>query len=147
MKTKNIEKWLLLEQSGELSPRRKKMLNACPEADEKRRKLHALCAAVSHTEVEEPSPWAATRIHARLQAERRSILLSARVWKPVLALAACLTVVVSRLDFTPESSPAAVASVEVGVADVWNVQFEEDLADLENLILAMSGDPLDIMEM
>jgi hypothetical protein len=64
-----------------------------------------------------------------------------------LALAACLTLVVVTLDFTPEPSAVSVAAVAVGDEDEWNVQFEEDLVELENLILAISGDPLDIMEM
>jgi len=146
MKTKQIEKWLLLEQTGELSERKRRLLNACPEADAKRAELKALCSAVVPSDAE-PSPWAVTRINARLQTERRSILLPLRVWKPILALAACLTLVVTTLDFRPESSAVSVAAVAVGEVDVWNVQFEEDLVELESLILAISGDPLDITEM
>ncbi len=146
MNAKQIEKWILLEQSGELSPRRQKVLNASPEADAKRAELNALCAAVTSPDVE-PSPWAVTRINARLQTERRSILLPARVWKPILTLAACLTLAIATFDFMPESSPVSVAAVAVGETDVWSVQFEEDLAELESLILAISGDPINIMEM
>ena len=146
MKTKQIEKWLLLEQTGELSERKRRKLNACPEAEAKRAELNALCKAVEPSDAE-PSSWATTRIHARLQAERRSVLLPLRVWKPILALAACLTLVVMTLDFRPESSAVSVAAVAVGEVDVWNVQFEEDLVELESLILAISGDPLDITEM
>jgi hypothetical protein len=69
------------------------------------------------------------------------------VWQPILALAACLTLVVTTFDFTPESSPASVAAVAVGEVDAWGVQFEEELAELESLILAISDTPLDIAEM
>ena len=40
-----------------------------------------------------------------------------------------------------------VVAVATAGMDVWNVQFEEDLVELESLILAMSGDSVDIVEM
>lgn len=144
MNEKKIEKWILLEQTGELSPRRQKILNGCSQAQTKRDELNALLSAVSSPKTE-PSPWAVARINARLQKERRTLL--ARVWKPILALAACLTLAFTVLDFTPDPSAIIFASVEAEMADEWNVQFEEDLAELESLILAISDDPLDIMEM
>lgn len=146
MNAKKLEKWVLLEQTGELSPRRQKILNACPEAQVKRNEFNALMAAVPVADAE-PSPWTATRIHARLQQERRPVLLPARVWQPILALAACLTLVVTTFNFTPESSPTSVAAVAVGEVDTWGVQFEEDLVELEGLILAISDTPLHIDEM
>ncbi len=144
MKTKKLEKWLLLEQSGELSPRHQRLLDACPEAQAGREELNALCASIPESGAE-PSPWAATKIAARLRKERRSILLPSRVWKPILAMAACLTLLVSTLDFNQTSS-TPVTVMKSGM-DVWNEQFEEDLIELESLILAISGDPIDIMEM
>jgi ferric-dicitrate binding protein FerR (iron transport regulator) len=146
MNAKKMEKWLLLEQSGELSDRKRRILDACPEAKEKRAELKTLFDAVQPFE-HEPSAWAATRIDARLRKERRSILLPVRVWKPILAAAACLTIIVATLDFTPESSVNSVADVAVGEVDAWSVQFEEDLAELEGLILAISDTSLNIMEM
>ena len=147
MKTEKLEKLLLLEQSGELSVRQRKQLEACPEAVVKRKEIKALCTAVCPSGAE-ASPWGAVRIDARLRAERRSLLLPARVWKPVLALAACLTLLVSIWNFGPESSSAPPVTVQaVKSADVWNVRFEEDLAELESLIVAISGDPLSITEM
>ena len=146
MNARKLEKWLLLEQTGELSPSKQKRLNACPQAQTKREEISSLFSQIPAVE-QDPSAWAVTRIHARLETEKRLLLLPIRIWQPVLALAACLMLAVTMFDFTSETSASAVASVEVGVVDVWNVQFEEDLAELENLILAMSGDPLDIMEM
>ncbi len=146
MNAKKLGKWILLEQTGELSTRKQKILNACPEAQAKRDELKAFCGAIVPSEAE-PSPWAVTRIRARLKTERRSILLPARVWQPILALAVCLTLVVTTFNFTPEPSVVSVAAVVVGEVDVWNVQFEEDLVELESLILAISGDLLDITEM
>lgn len=146
MNAKKIEKWILLEQTGELSARRRKILDACPDAQKMREELDLIFNAVPSVDAE-PSPWASVRIGARLKKERRPVFLSVRVWQPILALAACLTLIVTTLDFTPDSSPSSVAAVAVGEADVWNVQFEEDLAELEGLILAISDAPLDIMEM
>ena len=51
------------------------------------------------------------------------------------------------IDFPPQSSEITAASVEAAVQDDWTAEFEEDLAELESLILAMSDAPLDIMEM
>jgi hypothetical protein len=146
MKTNKLEKWILLEQSGELSPRRRKILEACPDAAAKRAELNALCTAVRPVSAE-PSPWAATRINARLKTERRSLLLPARVWQPILALAACLTLVVTTFDFMPETSTTPSTVLTAAETYAWSVQFEEDLAELESLILAISGTPLDITEM
>lgn len=146
MNAKKLEKWILLEQTGELSPRRQKILNQCPGVQERRDELKTLFDAVSLS-AGEPSPWAATRIHARVQRGHRPVLLSARAWRPILALAACLTLIVTTIDFRSDSSPSSVAAVAVGEVDGWNVQFEEDLAELEGLILAISDTSLDIMEM
>ncbi len=146
MKTNKLEKWILLEQSGELSPRRRKMLDACPDAAAKRAELNALCSAVQPADAE-PSPWCVTRINARLKTERRSLLLPARVWQPILALAACLTLIVTTFDFMPETSTTPPTVLTAAETYAWSVQFDEDLAELESLILAISGTPLDITEM
>jgi ferric-dicitrate binding protein FerR (iron transport regulator) len=147
MKAKQLEKWILLEQSGELPPRLQKKLNACPEAQAKRDELAALFSAVQASDAE-PSQWAAAKIHSRLQKERRSLLLPVRVWQPVLALAACLTLAVMTFDFAPEPSPVSIEAVAAAVeGDAWSTRFEEDLVELEGLILAISDTPLDIMEM
>jgi len=145
MKTKKLEKWLLLEQTGELSKRKQRRLNNLPETQAKRDELNALCAAVSVV-AEEPSPWTVAKIDARLRKERRSILLPARVWTPILALAACLTLVVGTWDFKPVPSVDSV-SVVVSETEAWTAQFSEELVELESLILAISDSSLDIREM
>lgn len=163
MKTKTLEKYLLLEQSGELSTRKRRLLEACPEAQAKRDELTVLRAATPRSEVE-PSPWAATKIAARLREERRPVVTFSKVchslrslprmrgaslaslgWKPIFLMAACLMLVVNTFNFKQTSTDSAViAETEM---DVWNNQFEEDLVELESLILAMSGDLVDSMEM
>lgn len=145
MNTKKLERLLLLEQSGELTPRQRRALARADGAEPARRELAALRAAVQMPEAE-PSPWTVAKIDARLREERRPALVWLR--KPALALAACLVLAAGILNFhgkqTSSTSAAVVAAAE---ADVWSDQFEGNLVELENLITAMSGDPLDIMEM
>ncbi len=145
MKMKTLEKYLLLEQSGELSARQRRQLDACPEAQAKRDELNVLCAATPTAAVE-PSPWTTTKIAARLREDQRPAFTFSKVWKPVFLTAACLMLVVNTFDFkqTPSSSAVVATTVEVNVR---YDQLEEDLVELESLILAMSGDSLDIMEM
>ncbi len=144
MKTTTLEKLILLEQSGELSVRQHRLLDACPEAQTKRDELMVLHAATPIAEVE-PSPWATTKIAARLREERRPAVTFSKVWKPVFLTAACLMLAVSTFNFKQTSTDSAV--VVATEMDAWNDQFEEDLVELESLILAMSGDSFDIMEM
>ena len=145
MNAKKIERWILLEQTGELSPRRKAQLDACPEAQALRDELQALQRAIPPVEVQ-PSPWATSRIQARLKTESRTVLLPARAWQPILALAACLTVAVMWFTVRPGSSPetrtssvpSAVAAYSVEDVDAWDMEFEEDLEELEVMILDIS---------
>lgn len=152
MKTKKLEKWLLLEQSGELSPRQLSRLGrelaASGQARSVRKELGRLKDSIITPEVE-PSPWTVARIAARLREEHRSGLTFSRALKPVLALAASLMVVSGILNFHGKQTPSTSTAVVVAAAgvDVWNDPLEEDLGRLENLIVAISGDPLDIMEM
>jgi hypothetical protein len=151
MKTNRLEKQLLLEQSGELSPRQlrrlRRILAASGEARALRSELGLLKGSVLLPELE-PYPWIVTRIAARLRTEARPGLAFSRVWKPALALAAGLAVVTGILNFhDAQFSSAPVAVVAAAGVDVWDDPFEEDLNRLENLIVAASGDSLDIMEM
>ena len=149
MKTPKLEKLLLLEQSGELSSRQRRCLDRelrrSAEARRMRDSLQIMRAAVAVPETE-PAPWSVVKINARLRGELRAVTLS-RVLKPALALAACLLVAVSLFEFSrPAPSPVVAVTVTTEV-DVWNDPLGEDLDKLENLILAISGDPLDVMEM
>ncbi|MGE4489838.1 MAG: hypothetical protein AB7E95_09875 [Kiritimatiellales bacterium] len=156
MKTTKLEKWLLLEQTGELSAKQLRVLGRELEASEEARTLrdalNRLSRAVDKT-TDDPDPWVVTKINARLRAEQPHLSLVSRVWKPVLALAACLLAVAGIWSFHGTDTPVAtVASVAPAAATVksddgWTDPFEEDLEELENLIVAISGYPLDIMEM
>jgi ferric-dicitrate binding protein FerR (iron transport regulator) len=151
MKIKKLEQWLLLESSGELSPRKLRQLERELAASENARTLRLelgrLKGSILSPEIE-PSPWTGAKIAARLREERSPVRTVTRVLKPALALAACLALVTGILNFHgKQTSSASVAVVAAAGVDVWNDPLEEDLSRLENQILAISGDSLDTMEM
>jgi hypothetical protein len=152
MKTAKIERWLLLEQSGELSFRQLRQLGRELDNSEKARELRddlgRLRGAIVMPRIE-PSPWYITRITARLRQETRPSLNSYKVLKPALALTAGWVVMIGILNFHGEqtSSPSTAVLLAAAEVDVWNDPLGEDMGELESLIVAISGDPSDIMEM
>jgi ferric-dicitrate binding protein FerR (iron transport regulator) len=149
MKRNKLEKWLLLEQSGELSPRQLRRLERELAVSENarmlRQELGRLKGAILLPEIE-PSPWTVTKIAARLR--HRPVLTVTWVLKPVFALAACLIVVAGILNFHGKQTfSAPVVVMAAAGVDVWNDPLEDDLRRLESQIVAISGDSLDIMEM
>ena len=149
MKMKKIEKWLLLEASGELSPRQLRRLERELAVSEDARILRGdlgrFRGSVLRQEIE-PSPWAAAKIAARLREEHHPARTVTRGLKPALALAACLALVAGVLIFHGKKTSLASIAV-VAAADVWNDSLEEDMSRLEGQIMAISGDSFDIMEM
>jgi len=152
MNMKKIEKWLLLEQTGELSPKQLRCLNRVLAESERARALRedldAFRGSIHKTDVQ-IAPWAVAKISARLQGESPSVAAGSRLWKPALALAAGVLVMAGVFNFhggkdSSASADAVLATVEEGV---WDDPYEEDLSQLESLIVAMSSDPIDIMEM
>jgi hypothetical protein len=152
MKTAKIERWLLLEQSGELSFRHLRQLGRELDNSEKARELRddlgRLKGSIITPKIE-PAPWCTKRIDARLSQENRPSLNLYRVLKPALALAAGLVIVAGILNFHGEQTSSTSTAVLLAAAevDVWNDPIGEDMGKLENLMVAISGDPLDIMEM
>ncbi|MEI8205791.1 MAG: hypothetical protein WCG03_02825 [Kiritimatiellales bacterium] len=151
MKRKKLEKCLLLEQSGELSPRQLRQLERELAASENarilRQELGRLRGSVLLPETE-PFPWTVARISARLREERRPVLTATQVIKPVLALAACVMAVAGIFNFHgKQAASSPVAVVAAAGVDVWNDPLEGDLSRLERQIAAISGDSIDIMEM
>ena len=151
MKMKKIEKWLLLEASGELSPRQLRRLERELAVSEDARILRGdlgrFRGSVLRQEIE-PSPWAVAKIAARLREERHPARTVTRGLKPALALAACLALVAGILIFHEKQvSSASVAVLAAAGSDVWNDSLEEDMSRLESQIMAISGDSLDTIEM
>jgi ferric-dicitrate binding protein FerR (iron transport regulator) len=152
MKTVKIERWLLLEQSGELPDRKRQRLRreleSSAEVRRLRDELDRLYGAMPQTD-EKPGPLTLQRIHARLGRESRPLLFF-RQWKPALALAAGLAVIAGLLIFheKPGTASAVVfATAEADPGEVWDDPLAGDLEELETLILAISESPLDIMEL
>jgi len=152
MKTEKLQKWLLLEQSGELSSRNLRRLERELAGSEKNRRLRndlsRLRGAVV-TPVIEPSPWCIIKIAARLNQESGTSLNFYKLLRPSLAFAAGLAIIIGISNFHGEqtSSPSAAVLLAAVEVDVWNDPVGEDMGKLESLIVAISGDPSDIMEM
>ena len=150
MKMKKLEKWLLLEASGELSPRQLRRLGRELTASEDvrmlRQEIAQLRGSILSPEIE-LSPWTVAKIATRLREERRPVS-TVRVLKPGFALATCLVLVVGILNFHGKQNSSSLATVVAAAGvDVWNDPLEEDLSRLERQIMAISGDSLDAMEM
>jgi hypothetical protein len=151
MKTNKLEKLLLLEQSGELSSGQRGRLEHELQVSDKARKLRSdlrmLSGSINEPDVE-LSPWTVARIDARLREKSRPAFNPATLWKPALALAAGLTLISGIFNFNENqiSSAPAVAVIGTTEVDVWSVPFEEDLNRLETLIMAISVNPADLME-
>jgi ferric-dicitrate binding protein FerR (iron transport regulator) len=149
VKTRKLEKWILLDQTGELSARKKRRLDREMEASANARRvrddLNRLTNAMSSFDVE-PSVWSAQRIHARLLNQERKPVFVPN-WKPALALAAGLAVVAGLWTFRPETDSTAVFAASGASLEkiVWEDPLAEDLAELETMIVAISESPLDIM--
>ena len=152
MKITKIQKWLLLEQSGELTVKQQKKLaralSASADARQMRDALNALRGAASPVDPE-LSPWTVSTICARLRTENRSARGAMKVLRPALLVAACLIGITVAFNFHEKDFRSTSTAVVATVAEVyvWNVPNEEDLVELENLMVAISSDPLEFMEM
>jgi len=145
-----LEQLLLLEQSGELSADQKQQLDtqlaASPEARQQREVLIALAGAIPPVEAE-PAPDAAARIAARLQQTPAGApvprSLFRPVWKPALAAAAALTLLLGVRAIRPTTvSETSVAEVTVETDEFWADPFEADFAELDSLIAEAESDDL-----
>ena len=141
MNPKQLEQLLLLEQSGELSPQQRRDLDAelaaTPEARRFRDQLRALSAAVPPPAAA-PAPDAAARIAARLAPRPRMV-----VWKPLLATAAALALLLGVYTFRPGPASAPVETAAVAAAaeeEEWTDPLDAEFTELESLLAAISTD-------
>ena len=145
MNTKQLERLLLLEQTGELSPSQRRALDAelaaSPEARRFRDQLRALAAAAL-VPAASPAPDAAARIAARLQAKRKPAFAFQPAWKPALAAAAALALFVGVRSFQrPATTPAETAAVATAAEDEdWTDPLDAEFTELESLLAAMAAD-------
>ena len=140
MNSNQLEQLLLLESSGELSPSQRRALDAelaaSPEARRFRDQLRALAAAAP-APAAGPAPDAAARIAARLAPRLRMV-----VWKPLLATAAALALLLSVYTFRPDpaSAPIETAAVETAADEEWTDPLDADFTELEELLYAIAAD-------
>lgn len=153
MNPKQLEPLLLLESSGELSPKQRCILDAelaaSPEARRFREQLRTLTAAI-RPPVAMPAPETAASIDARLQQKSKSAFVLLPAWKPALAAVATLALLlgvrtVHRARPSLSTETTAAASVET---EEWTDPFDAEFAELESLLFAIaSDDSLEITEL
>jgi len=147
MNPHELERLLLLEQSGELAPRQRRALDAELAASETARRLRdrlrAWTAAVPPPAAA-PAPDAAARIAARLRPPPRPAAWIFRpVWKPALAAAAALALFLGVRSFRPAPIAAPIETAVNATAsadEVWTDPLDAEFTELENLLLAISTD-------
>lgn len=150
MKTQKIEQLLLLKQSGELSPKQQSQLEAelavSEEARQLQKELSGLAAAIPPVDAQ-PAPDAAARIAARLQQPAPSATVFRPIWKPALAAAAALAILVGvRTWRTPDTGSIETAQIELTEEEeAWLSPFEADFIEIESLLAAIDSD--DSMEL
>ena len=152
MNATQLEQLLLLEQSGELSPKQRRQLDAAlaasPAARQSRDQLRGLASAIPVPAVR-PAPEAAARIAARLAHAPKPAFAPA--WKPVLAAAAALALLLGvRSYHGAPFTPAPSASTEIAAAAEveWTDPLDAEFTELETLLLAISTtDVLEITEL
>ena len=145
MNTQKLEQLLLLEQSGELSPKQRRQLDielaASAEARALRNGLRGLAAAIPAPAVQ-PGPDAAARIDARLQQTPKPSFAFLPAWKPALA-AAALALFFGVHSFRANHAQAPAESAAVAAAaeeEEWIDPLDAEFTELENLIDTMSSD-------
>ena len=141
MNPQQLEQLLLLESSGELSPRQRRALDAAlaaaPEARRFRDQLRALSAAVPPPAAP-PASDAAARIAARLAARPQTF-----AWKPLLATAAALALLLGVYTLRPGPAAAPVETAAVAAAteeEEWIDPLDAEFTELESLLAAISTD-------
>ena len=156
MNTKQLERLLLLEQSGELSAAQRRALDAelaaSPAARRFRDQLRALAGAAPEP-ASAPAPDAAARIAARLRQKPKPAFAFQPAWKPALAAAAALALFVGVRSFQrPATVPAPVAeTAAVATAaeeEDWSDPLDAEFTELESLMANISSyDAYEITEL
>lgn len=141
MKTNMLKRLLLLEQSGELTPKQRRQLDEELQNNEfapaRQAELRTLADAIPPAEIQ-ASPDAAARIAARLAENpapaRRNLFRP--VWKPALATAAALALLFGvRSYLRPDTAPVETAQFELtDDEEAWVTVYDEDFAELDSLL-------------
>lgn len=156
MTPRPLENYLLLEQSGELSRRQRRALDTelaqSPAAREFRRELRGLAAALPEPTTA-PSPDAVATIAARLAQTATPAPRFRRPAQTVLAAAAALALFAGIQSYRAHRSPAAAATqlalfdTEATADREWTDPLEDEFAELESLLLAISENPFEFADL
>ena len=148
MNAKPLEQLLLLEQSGELSPKQRRQLDAELAASEMARRLRdqlrGLAAAIPPVAVS-PAPDVAARIDAQLHQASKPLISLLPAWKSALAAAAALALLLGVRAFRSPApaipaDPVLAAGANAAEEAVWIDPLDADFNELESLLLAISSD-------
>ena len=155
MNPHELERLLLLEQSGELAPRQRRALDAELAASETARRLRnqlRVLATAAPEPAAAPAPDAAARIAARLHAKPKPVFAFQPAWKPALAAAAALALFVGVRSFQrPAATPAPAETAAVATAaeeEDWSDPLDAEFTELESLMANISSyDAYEITEL
>ena len=146
MKPEQLEQWLLLEQSGELTPQQKLRLDAELAASEAARRLRdqlrTIAGAVSAPAVQ-PAANSAARIAARLRPAARPAFTFVAAWKPALAFAAALALIVGVRTFQAPRPAGTVETAAVTTAaeeEEWSDPLDSEFTELESLLASIASE-------
>lgn len=155
MNPQKLEQFLLLEQSGELSPQQRRQLDAelaaSAEARRLRAELRGLAAAIP-APATQPAADTAARIDARLQQASKPAVAFLPAWKPALAAAAALALLLGVRTYHAHKSPVAPESAVASIAaeeqeEEWTDPLDAEFTELESLIDTLSSeDSLEITD-
>ena len=145
MNTRLLNRLLLLEQSGELSPQQRRRLAAelarLHSARHLPQELHTL-ARFLPPPATHPAPDAALKIAARLRPPPEKPVVSCPpAWKPLLAAAAVLALLLGiRAFHATEAPPVLAVTAIAGEEEEWTDPLDADFTELETLLLAVAAD-------
>lgn len=156
MTPRQLERYLLLEQSGELSERQRRILDTelarSPAARDLRHELCGLAAALPEP-ITAPAPDAAANIAARLVQTAAPAPHFRPLTKTILAAAAALALFVSVQSFRayrlpgPATTQLARSDADATADREWTDPLEDEFAELENVLFAISENLFEFAEL
>ena len=142
MNTILLNRLLLLEQSGELSPQQRRRLDAelarSDSARQLRQELHTLARVLPPPAIH-PAPDAAQL--ALILGSAAAVVSCPPAWKPLLAAAAVLALLLGiRAFHATEAPPVLAVTAIAGEEEEWTDPLDADFTELETLLLAVAAD-------
>lgn len=148
MKLETAKDYILLSQSGELSPGQQEKLDAfladSEEARRYQREVLAFGSAASRTPADGPEAYVLHRIQheARHAKRHRAERVIAFTWRPALATAAALLLVAAGWMLWPATTPTTLPLTGGGAALLaWDDQtLDQGIEELDQMLVAASDE-------